>query len=148
VVCRRNCFTDSGGFTLIELLVVIAIIAIMAAALMPAVTSATDRARVNECRSHLTHVGIALRMYYNDQGAYPPDLETLHDREFITDPSLLLCTKTGAGYHYAQPTDSTSMDAIVCSCVSPRTAESERPHSYHHSFVALHKGGELVEVGR
>jgi len=148
MACRRASSTDSRGFTLIELLVVIAIIAIMSAVLMPAVTSATDRARVNTCRSNLTHVAIALKMYYNDQGAYPPDLETLHDREFITDPSLLICTKTGAHYHYMQPSDGTPTDALVCSCVSPRTADGERPHSYRHSFVALHKGGEIVEVGR
>ncbi len=144
----RSRQTDSRGFTLIELLVVIAIIAIMAAALMPAVTSATDRSRVNQCRSNLTHVAIALKMYYNDQGAYPPDLETLHEREFITDPSLLVCTKTGAHYHYAQPEDDTPTDALVCSCVAPDTPDGERPHSYHHSFIALHRGGELVEVGR
>jgi type II secretion system protein G len=140
--------TDSRGFTLIELLVVIAIIAIMSAALMPAVTSATDRARVHECESNLTHVAIALKMYYNDQGAYPPDLQTLHEREFITDPGLLLCTKTGAHYHYDAPDEDTPTDALVASCVAPTTSDGKRPHSYRHSFVALHKGGELVEVGR
>lgn len=137
-----------SGFTLIELLVVIAMIAIMAAALMPAVTSATDRARVNECRSNLTHVAMALKMYYNDQGVWPEDLRTLHEREFVTDPSLLVCTKTGAHYHYERPDADTPTDALVCSCVAPDTPDGERPHSYKHSFVALHKGGELVEVGR
>jgi type II secretion system protein G len=146
--CHLSNTMTERGFTLIELLVVIAIIAIMAAALMPAVTSATDRARVNECRSNLTHVAIALKMYYNDQGAYPPDLETLHRMEFITDPNLLVCTKTGAHYHYAQPDADTPTDALVCSCVAPDTPDGTRPHSYHHSFVALHRGGQLVEVGR
>ncbi|MBD3291557.1 MAG: prepilin-type N-terminal cleavage/methylation domain-containing protein [Armatimonadia bacterium] len=146
--CRGVSSTDRRGFTLIELLVVIAIIAIMSAVLMPAVTSTTDRARVSECRSNLTHVAIALKMYYNDQGAYPPEIETLHTMEFITDPGLMVCTKTGAHYHYAQPTDETATDALVCSCVSPRTPDGERPHSYRHSYVALHKGGAITEVGR
>ena len=137
-----------SGFTLIELLVVIAMIAILGAALMPAVTSATDRARVNECRANLTHVAIAMKMYYNDQGGWPEDLQTLHEREFITDPSLLVCKKTGAHYHYEWPDAETPTDGLVCSCVAPDTPEGERPYSYKHSFVALHKGGEMVEVGR
>ncbi|MGC9320432.1 MAG: type II secretion system protein [Armatimonadota bacterium] len=138
----------SRAFTLIELLVVIAIIAIMAAALMLAVSSATDRARVTECESNLTHIAIALRMYFNDQGDYPPDLQTLHGTGFITDQSLLICTKTGARYYYEKPTADTPTDAIVCACVAPGTPDGERPHSYHHSFVALHKGGRLTEMGR
>ncbi len=138
----------SSGFTRIERLVVIAMIAIMAAALMPAVSSATDRARVTECRSNLTHIAIALRMYYNDQGAWPPDLEALYEAGFITDPSLLVCTKTGAHYHYARPGEGTPTDEIVCACVDPDTPDGERPHSFHHSMVGLQKGGRLIEIGR
>ena len=137
-----------NGFTLIELLVVIAMIAILAAALMPALSSATDRARVTECRSNLTHIAIALKMYYNDQGAYPPDLRTLYDTGFITDDTLLVCTKTGRTYHYAQPDAKTATDEIICACVRPDTPDGERPHSFRHSLVALQKGGKLVEIGR
>jgi len=135
-------------FTLIELLVVIAIIAIMAAVLMPALSSVTDRARVTECNANLTHIAIDLRMYFNDQGAYPPTLRALHETQFITDDSLLVCTKTGATYYYHQPDQETSTDAIVCACVDPAVPEGSRPHSFRKSFVTLRKGGKLVEVGR
>jgi prepilin-type N-terminal cleavage/methylation domain-containing protein len=137
-----------SGFTLIELLVVIAIIAILAATLMPVFSSATDRARVTECRSNLTHIAIALRMYYNDQGAYPPELRTLYETGFITDDSLLVCTKTGGTYYYARPDEQTPTDRIVCACVRPDTPDGRRPHSFRHSLVALQKGGKLVEMGR
>jgi len=133
---------------LIELLVVIAIIAILSACLMPALSSATDRARVTQCRSNLTHIAIGLRMYFNDQGAYPDELQRLTEAGFITDDSILLCTKTGVPYYYSQPTPDTPIDELIIACVAPDTPQGQRPHSYRNSFVGLQKGGKLLEVGR
>ena len=140
--------TNKRGFTLIELLVVIAIIAIMAATLMPAISSSLDRSRVTECRSHLTHLAIALRMYYNDQGGYPPTLSALLQTGFITDDSLMRCTKTGAEYYYHSPTTDDLVEASVAACVDPATPEGQRPHSFRNSLLTLQKGGKIVEVGR
>ena len=126
----------------------IAIIAILAATLMPALPAATDRSRVAECRCNLTQIAIALRMYYQDQGAYPDTLQRLAETGFITDDSVLLCTKTGAPYHYERPSPSTPTDRTIAACVDPKTPVGKRPHSYRNSLLTLQKGGKLVEVGR
>jgi general secretion pathway protein G len=59
------------GFTLIEMLVVISIIGILAVLIAANLNSARSRARDAERKSDLKNMETALRLYYNDYGAYP-----------------------------------------------------------------------------
>lgn len=60
------------GFTLIELLVVIAIIALLLSILMPSLKMAKKVAQAVTCRSNLKQIGLASRLYAEDNDNFIP----------------------------------------------------------------------------
>lgn len=102
------------GFTLIELLIVIAVIAILAGLLVPVLARARRAAQQRVCASNLHQIGLALRMYGDDNdGSFPIGVYlqgvsryawnvTWHNEltGYLRSPSLLICplAPPGSGY--------------------------------------------------
>jgi type II secretion system protein G len=67
----KNKMKKLKAFTLIEMLIVIVIIGILAAALIPKLSSARGRANDTARKATLSQVAAALVMYQIDKGKFP-----------------------------------------------------------------------------
>ncbi|MFY9462885.1 MAG: prepilin-type N-terminal cleavage/methylation domain-containing protein [Candidatus Sungiibacteriota bacterium] len=69
----------SKGFTLIELLVVISIIGLLSSIVLTSVNSARAKARDTRRKADLRQLELAIQLYYDTNGTFPPSVTTAAD---------------------------------------------------------------------
>jgi prepilin-type N-terminal cleavage/methylation domain-containing protein/prepilin-type processing-associated H-X9-DG protein len=80
--------TKRAAFTLIELMTVVAIIGLLIAIIVPSLGQAKTETRRVTCRSNLHAVGVALRMYLNENNDVLPVAALLPSAKLNDDPRI------------------------------------------------------------
>jgi prepilin-type N-terminal cleavage/methylation domain-containing protein len=104
------------AFSLLELLVVTGIIAILAALLLPALSRAKIKARSIACVTQLKQLGVAVRLYAEDNGGRLPAAELLPSNP--TDPQHPLPRINDLLGPYVSKVVNTNVSAPVFKCPS------------------------------
>src|SRR5581483_9613816 len=114
--------TSGIAFTLVELLVVIAIIGILAAVLMPALSSVKQQANETACLNNLRQIGVALRLYVQDNNQRLPACSLMPSQ---STPDLPPITTTLAPY---------LQSAAIWHCPADLTVFPQQTTSYEWAY--------------
>jgi prepilin-type N-terminal cleavage/methylation domain-containing protein len=79
----RRFLKQDEGFTLIEVLIVVVIVAILAAISVPIYVQYVQGARAADPQATIGAIYNAAKMYYQDSGEYPTDVEILEEQEYL-----------------------------------------------------------------
>jgi prepilin-type N-terminal cleavage/methylation domain-containing protein len=134
---------DTKAFSLLELLVVIGIIVILAALLLPALSRAKTKARNIACINQLKQLGVAARLYAEDNSSRLPAAELLPSNP--TDPQHPLPRINDVLAPYVSKVVNTNVSAPVFKCPSDKDWFFEAEGSSYQWNAGLN--GHRIDFG-
>ncbi len=106
------------GFTLMELLVVMAIMALLTSLLLPALSSAKERAHETVCLSNLRNITYGMQMFFREHDEYPNGDLVTNLAPYVSNPSCFYCPSSRQSYEkfYVLRDDKVSADKYIIGC--------------------------------
>ena len=132
-----------GAFTLIELLATLAGIGVLAALLLPAIGRAKRQAHNISCINQLKQLGVATRLFAEDNNSRLPVVEALPSNpDNPQEPKPRICDVLGP---YVGKTSSTNQSAPVFKCPSDHDWFFEAEGSSYQWNTSLN--GKAIDLG-
>jgi len=80
--------TKKNGFTMVEVIIVVAIISVLASIIIPKMTGAKDKSKLESCKYNLKNLSTAASIYMSDNGTTPTEGNITQTHVLVTDGYL------------------------------------------------------------